>query len=84
MAQVCFGAFRSRSPQVGAAGRRGWRCWRGVTAIARSYPVSRIDFHPINHSYNSKSEIFIRRPLMVSGGKPARAARRPELEALGG
>jgi hypothetical protein len=55
-----------------------------MTAISRSYPVSRIDFHPINRSYNSKFEIYIRRPLMVSGGKPARAARRPELEALGG
>jgi hypothetical protein len=55
-----------------------------MTAIARSYPASRIDFHSINRSYNSKFEIYIRRPLMVSGGKPARAARRPELEALGG
>jgi hypothetical protein len=58
-----------------------------MTAISRSYSVSRIDFHPINRSYNSKSEIsktVIRRPLMVSGGKPARAARRPEREALGG
>lgn len=84
MAQFCIGAFRARSPEVGAAGRRGRRFWRGATATTGSSRTTRIDFSLIILSYNSKFEISIRRPLTVSGGKAARAARRPELEALGG
>jgi hypothetical protein len=84
MAQFCFGAFRSRSPEVGVAGRRGCRHWRGAMAIRRSYDSPRFHFSSKTPSYNSKFEISIRRPLTVSGGKAARAARRPELEALGG
>jgi hypothetical protein len=84
MAQVCLGAFRSRSPEVGVAGRRGCCYWRGATAIG-TFPHSlRLDFSRITRSYNPQFEISIRRPLKVSGGKAARAARRPELEALGG
>jgi hypothetical protein len=84
MAQVCFGAFRSRSPEVGVAGRRGCCNWRSATTtrtLSRSLPL---EFSRITRSYNPKFEISIRRPLRVSGGKAARAARRPELEALGG
>jgi hypothetical protein len=84
MAQFCFGAFRSCSPEIGAATRRGWSYWRGAMAIRTTSRSRRIDFSPITCSSNSKFEISIRRHLTVSGGKPARAARRPELEALGG
>jgi len=84
MAQVCLGAFRSRSPEVGVAGRRGCCYWRGARAIGTISRASRFDFSHITRSYNSKFEISIRRPLTVSGGKAARAAYRPELEALGG
>ena len=84
MAQFCFGAFRSCSPEIGVATRRGWGYWRGVMAIRTLSRSPRIDFSPITRSYNSKFEMSIRRPLMVSGGKAACAARRPELEALGG
>jgi hypothetical protein len=84
MAQFCFGAFRSRSPEVGVAGRRGCRYWRGAMAIRRSSHTPRLRFSSINRSYESKFKISIRRPLTVSGGKAACAARRPELEALGG
>jgi hypothetical protein len=84
MAQVCLGAFRSRSPEVGVAGRRGCCYWRGATAIRTFRRSLRLDFSRINRRYNPKFEISIRRPLMVSGDKAARAARRPELEALGG
>jgi len=83
MAQFCFGAFRSSSSAVGAAARRGYYYWRGATAI-NTYPRSlRIDFSRLNRINSSKFEID-QRPVTVSGGKAACAARRPELEALGG
>jgi hypothetical protein len=84
MAQICFGAFRSSSPEIGAAARRGHRYWRSATEIKTVSRSPRIDFPLLTRSYNPQFEIFIRRPLMVSGGKAARAAYRPELEALGG
>lgn len=84
MAQFCFGAFRSSSPEVGAAARRSYHYWRGPAVTGNISSRSRLDFSRIARSYNSTFEIFIRRPLMVSGGKAACAAGRPELEALGG
>jgi hypothetical protein len=89
MAQFCFGAFRSSSPEVGAAARRGCHYWRGPAVTRNISRRARLDFSRITGSYNSRSynstfEIFIRRPLTVSGGKAACAAGRPELEALGG
>ena len=89
MAQFCFGAFRSSSPEVGAAARRSYHYWRGPAVTRSIYRRARLDFSRITRSsssssYNSKFEIFIRRPLTVSGGKAACAAGRLELAALGG
>jgi hypothetical protein len=84
MAQLCFGAFRSSSPEVGAAARRSYHYWRGPAISRNLSRRARFDFSRITRSYNSTFEIFIRRPLTVSGGKAACAAGRPELEALGG
>lgn len=84
MAQFCFGAFRSSSPEVGAAARRSYHYWRGTAVNRNIFSRARLDFSRIARSYNSTFEIFIRRPLTVSGGKAACAAGRPELEALGG
>jgi len=84
MAQVCIGTFRSRSPEVGVARRRGCFYWRGAMTSRTLSGLSRFHFSLITQSSNSKFKRSIRRPLTVSGGKAARAARRPELEALGG
>jgi len=83
MAQFCFGAFRFCSPEDGAATRRWRRYWRGETAMRTISRSPRIDFSRLNRINSSKFEID-QRPVTVSGGKAACAARRPELEALGG
>ena len=84
MAQFCFGAFRSSSPAVGAAAHRAYYYWRGATTISWLPRSFRIDFSRLNHNNSSKFEVSDQRPVTVSGGKAACAARRPELEALGG
>jgi hypothetical protein len=84
MAQFCFGAFRSCSPEIGAAARRARQYWRGAMATRRVLNHARIDFSRLNRIKSSKFKIDDQRPLTVSGGKVACAARRLVHEALGG
>jgi len=84
MAQFCFGAFRSSSLVVGVAARRTHRYWRGAIATGTISRSLRINFSRLNRINGSKFNVADQRPLKVSGGKAAYAARRPELEALRG
>ena len=84
MAQFCLGAFRSCSPEIGAAARRGCQYWRGAMQTRRVLHPARIDFSRLDRIKSSKFKMDDQRPLTVSGGEAACAARRLEHEALGG
>jgi hypothetical protein len=84
MAQFCFGAFRSCSPEIGAAARRRRQYWRGATQTRPVLHPAQIDFSRLSRIKSSKFKMDDQRPLTVSGGKVACAARRLEHEALGG
>jgi hypothetical protein len=82
--QVCLGAFSFRSPEAGDVRRRGCSACSPSMATGRIFRPRRLDFSRITSSNNLKFQISIRRLLTVSDSKAARAAGRPELEALGG
>jgi hypothetical protein len=89
MAQFCHGAFRVGSPEEFVARRQRWRrstIRRTAASANRSrrttFPrnlspahISRLADCQFNSVTNFKIQIFVQRPLMMSGGKASRAVR---------